>query len=511
MVWSVTAPEGAESMKIVWELVPYTNGRGLDLGCGPSKAFPHFIGVDNNKDEALFGIRAKEADIIVPTCESLDMFASDSMDFVFSSHLLEHIKDYKSALREWYRVIKPGGYLLLYLPHKDLYPNIGTEGANPDHVHDFLPEDITKAMCDIGGWELIRDDVRSEGMEYSFFQVYRKRADVMQVYKPYKRPEGKTAAVVRYGGIGDMIQAASVFPGLKAMGYHITVYTTDIGLQILEHDPHVDEFIVQGKEQVPNAALWHFWANEEKKYDRWVNLSESVEGSLLALPDRAPYHWSQKARHALMNANYLEMTHDLAGVPHKFAAKFYPTEEEKAWAKKERDAIKGRLICWSLSGSSVHKSWPWTDQIVARLLTLYPDVHVMLMGDAMCQMLESGWVNEPRVVRRSGKYTIRQSLAIVEHADMVVGPETGLLNAVGLTSIPKIVMLSHSSRENLTKHWKNTIAMTPHGLDCYPCHKMHYGWSGCRRNDDSGAAQCQHDITVDQVWQVLSRQLQKAA
>jgi ubiquinone/menaquinone biosynthesis C-methylase UbiE len=53
------------------------------------------------------------------------------MDFVYSAHLLEHVQDFESALREWWRVIKPGGYLVLYLPHKKFYPNIGVPGSNP--------------------------------------------------------------------------------------------------------------------------------------------------------------------------------------------------------------------------------------------------------------------------------------------------------------------------------------------------------------------------------------------
>ena len=52
----------------------------------------------------------------------------------------------QAVLREWWRVIRPGGHLVLYLPHKAHYPNIGQPGANPAHKHDFLPEDIVKAM-----------------------------------------------------------------------------------------------------------------------------------------------------------------------------------------------------------------------------------------------------------------------------------------------------------------------------------------------------------------------------
>lgn len=511
MAWDPKAPQGSESLKVLWELVPYTSGRGLDLGCGPSKAFPHFIGVDNNADERLFGISATGADVIVPTCESLDMFASDSMDFVFSSHLLEHIKDYQSALREWYRVIKPGGYLVLYLPHKDFYPNIGQDGANPDHKHDFLPSDIVVAMSEVGGWELVRNEDRNEGNEYSFFQVYQKRDDGAHIVRKEQPRPRKKAGVVRYGGIGDMIQAASIFPGLKRQGFHVTVYTTELGRDILAHDPNVDEFYVQGKDQVPNAALTAFWAHESKKFDRWINLSESVEGTWLALPGRVSHGWPHEARAKHLNKNYAEFIHDLAEVPHKFEGWFHPTADEKRWAEQERAKAKGRLIMWSLSGSSVHKAWPWTDQVIARLMTSYPDVHVLTVGDALSAMLESGWQNEPRVLCRSGKLTIRQTLALAPLCDLVIGPETGVLNAVGMLPVPKIIMMSHSSRENLTKHWQNTIALTPKNTPCYPCHRMHYGWKHCVRNDDTGAAQCQHDITVDQVWQVLCRNLAVAA
>jgi SAM-dependent methyltransferase len=128
IVWRATDPQGNEAAKIKWDIVPYTRGRGLDLGCGPHKAFSHFIGVDNNDHARRFGWEIK-ADVSVATCEKLDLFADKSMDFVFSSHLLEHIEAFEDALREWWRVIKPGGPLVLYLPHKEHYPNIGQPGA----------------------------------------------------------------------------------------------------------------------------------------------------------------------------------------------------------------------------------------------------------------------------------------------------------------------------------------------------------------------------------------------
>ena len=143
MTWRKDDPQGSESDKIKWEIVPWTRGLVLDIGCGPHKPFNHFIGVDNRKDTAMFGIEMNP-DLTVPDATNLPLFASAAYDSVFSSHLLEHIEDHKAALREWWRLVKPGGYLVLYLPHKSFYPNIGTDGANPDHKHDFLPADIIK-------------------------------------------------------------------------------------------------------------------------------------------------------------------------------------------------------------------------------------------------------------------------------------------------------------------------------------------------------------------------------
>src|SRR5574337_251120 len=97
MTWNISDPQGDEAGKIKYLVVPYTRGVGLDLGCGPRKAFPHFIGVDSCKDTELFGVPIRP-DVKVATCERLDEFEPASCDFVFSSHLLEHIEDYRTAV-----------------------------------------------------------------------------------------------------------------------------------------------------------------------------------------------------------------------------------------------------------------------------------------------------------------------------------------------------------------------------------------------------------------------------
>lgn len=500
MTWTPEGEAGNESRKIRALVIPYTRGRGVDLGCGPEKVWPHCIGVDTGQTYGNGGFD------IYCDITKLDLFADASLDYAYSSHALEDIEDTRSALAEWWRVVKPGGYLVLYLPHKSLYPNIGQPGANAAHKHDFVCEDIINHMRAVGthagtGWTLVENEIRGEDNEYSFFQVFRKNergAPVEFIESPWVKPE-KALLIIRYGGIGDMIMLSSILPGLKEQGWHITINTDPRGLETIAHDPHIDQFLLQDKDQVPNKWLGLYWKAIARRYDRVINLSESVEVALLATPGRGFYDLPQATRHQLLNVNYYERTHLLAGVPPVFAGRFYPTDEEETWAKQQLWKIgKGApVIMWVQSGSSIHKRWPYTDSVIARLMT---DTRacVVLCGDPLTQILETGWEKEKRVTGTAGKWTVRQSLAFARVCKVVVGPETGVLNSVANEAgIGKVVMLSHSSAENLTKHWINTTALEPANTPCFPCHRMHYEWSGCVRHPNKeidGASLCAGNI-----------------
>jgi predicted SAM-dependent methyltransferase len=145
-------------------LLKYCSGKGLDIGCGDGKIKPDAIGVD--MDESVPANVRMDA-------KTLPNYSDNSFDFVYSSHCLEDIEDTESTLREWLRVIKPGGFLVLYMPDKDYYPNIGTLGANKNHKHDFYWEDLWTIMEKIGGVELIHHDRYSKG-EWSFELVVTK-------------------------------------------------------------------------------------------------------------------------------------------------------------------------------------------------------------------------------------------------------------------------------------------------------------------------------------------------
>lgn len=523
-MWRIDDPQGDEAAKCIWDVIEYVRGTGLDVGCGPRKALPSMIGVDSTKDTALFGIDMTP-DNVVDDASYLPMVPDGRLDYVFSSHLLEHIVDYEAALAEWWRILKVGGHLVLYLPHRDHYPNIGQPGANIDHKHDFVAEDIIAAMNTIArraedGFDVLVNEVRAERNEYSFLLVIKKElpraADDTRLHTYCNPRPVKTACISRYGGFGDMIQMSALLPTLKQQGYHVTVNTTPAGMEIVKHDPHIDRFMLQDVDQVPNPSLPDFWASQARRFDKFIQLSESIEGTLLAMPGRANHAWPHGVRKVELNRNYLEWCAQLAELPYSSDARFYPSPDEVTAATQFRQTVSRAMnpdlmigqagqpvftIMWALSGSSVHKFYPHMDAVVARILTDLPRAVIVFTGDEPCQLLEQGWELEPRVYRLSGKQTIRETLSLATQVDCVLGPETGVLNAVAFDAgVAKVVMLSHSTERNLTMHWLNTVTLAPMNTPCYPCHQLHFGWAHCHQEPVTGAALCAYDISPAAVF-----------
>ncbi len=96
----------------------------------------------------------------------------NSVDFVISSHVIEHFYDPVKTIKEWLRVVKPGGYVYIIAPHKERTPDKPRprttlaeiidrhEHPNPpehdDHHHYsvWITEDFV-AICNHYGWKIV--------------------------------------------------------------------------------------------------------------------------------------------------------------------------------------------------------------------------------------------------------------------------------------------------------------------------------------------------------------------
>lgn len=512
MVWRADDPQGGESLKIRFDVVPFVGGSNLDLGCGASKVWPNFVGVDNGKDSDLFGIEMKP-DIVVQSCEKLPLFADAVIDCVFSSHLLEHIDDHKAALKEWWRLVKVGGYLCLYLPHRDLYPNIGQPGANRDHKHDFANEDIVAAMTEVAtGWDLVVNETRDQLQEYSFFQVYKKVSGSEQLQSYLAPKPEKRVGIVRPGAHGDAFWGGALAKAFKDEGYEVTVYTGPVGRDMLKCDPNVSRLISMPNGMLSDDEMVLFFLWESRKFTRWVNLIGVVESRVLPHPNELPYYWPGVVRHAHMNRNYHELMWELAGL--QFAGidqRFYPAEQERVWAKEQRQKLfgDGKVVMIAPTGSGGPKTWPHVQRFTD--LMAAAGVYTVVVGEERLPLEP----HEKYCCNLGKSLPVRLVMALAQECDAVIGTETGVMNAVASCDMPKLVFLSHSSNENLTKHWKNTIGVEPAGVACHPCHRLHRGFEFCSKDAATGWAACQSAVTADQaaalVFKALSPDMKEAA
>jgi ADP-heptose:LPS heptosyltransferase len=347
-------------------------------------------------------------------------------------------------------------------------------------------------------------------------------------YKTLKNPKKlPTVCIVRYGAIGDTIQAASVCAAYKKLGYHVTLMCSYPGSELVALDPNIDQLLVQMTSQIPQQWLGFYWVwmskkwriDDTKGFDKWVNLCESVESTLLAVEGNIKFEWPAAMRERVMNDNYLEFQHAIAGVPYEPTYKFHPQPEEVKWRDEERARMRKagieRFILWNLAGSSrTHKLYPHQLSIWQHVLKYFPKWGVVTVGDGSCADLEEGDKGERRLWRTSGKWNIRQVLTMMEVSDVVFGPETGVMSAAAFYPMPKILLLTHSTTNNLSRDWVNTTSIWAPSTWCpgrgkneaKACHMMHSKFEpGCRRNEEFGVAQCTVEIKPEWVWDHLQR------
>ena len=111
-----------------YSLLPNLNNRGpltLELGCGPRKRYAGSIGID--------AIDYENVDIVADATEALRAFPPASVDFITSSHFLEHVPDVGRFVDEMARVVRPGGRIEVVVPHF-AHPYFSSD---PTHTHRF--------------------------------------------------------------------------------------------------------------------------------------------------------------------------------------------------------------------------------------------------------------------------------------------------------------------------------------------------------------------------------------
>jgi predicted SAM-dependent methyltransferase len=129
----------------------FCKGIGYDIGCNRIEwSLPGSIPIDIAFDDPYEAYNLPE----------------QSVDYIYSSHCLEHLTDWVAALDYWTSKIKPGGTLFLYLPHYDQV--YWRPWHNRKHRHVLTPQIVKDYMQDAGYDPIF---VSEKDLNYSFMVV----------------------------------------------------------------------------------------------------------------------------------------------------------------------------------------------------------------------------------------------------------------------------------------------------------------------------------------------------
>lgn len=343
------------------------------------------------------------------------------------------------------------------------------------------------------------------------------------------RPSNGWAAVARFGGIGDNLMAASAVGALKRKGLKVEVITSaDCAWQVFQHNPNIDKLSIKTKSEMAPAGLeWQKWfRGRADEYDAFAHLSHSCEGLLAFFPASTQFQWPAHVRRKIANVNYLEIVHDIAGVDYNFGPLFYASEAERAQALETKTKVGPRCIAWILSGTRIDKIHPHAPGIIARILKEIGAPIVMMGKEG--KNFDDAKAIQQHVERTNGSsaglhiaisshadergnrafdWPVRRGIAFAQACDMVIGPDTGFMWGVAFEQMPKLMLLSHASPENITKHWINTVTLHADQarVPCWPCHQLHDTPDTCTPNKENNGAACMTDISVDRVVETVRK------
>lgn len=100
----------------------------LDIGCGAHKSFPKAIGID-----ILPVTDLKHSGDDLP-------FEDNQIDAIISRHSFEHFLDPVKVLKEWIRVLKKGGKIVIVLPDHARMDTMGSAMNDGSHLHAYTQE-----------------------------------------------------------------------------------------------------------------------------------------------------------------------------------------------------------------------------------------------------------------------------------------------------------------------------------------------------------------------------------
>ncbi len=146
----------AEVKAIIDALKVSPQDRILELGCGSGVALDslekrgctHLTGLDWLDTSVYLAAKKVKSALLIRGDAACLPFEDSCFDKIYAQHLIEHFADPVAILKEWLRLLEPGGRLAVvtpnrYFPHQDWF-------EDPTHHHIFIMEELIQCAEEAG-------------------------------------------------------------------------------------------------------------------------------------------------------------------------------------------------------------------------------------------------------------------------------------------------------------------------------------------------------------------------
>ena len=130
----------------------------------------HIGGKESHPDWKIFDALHREEVDFIGNAKDLSQFANNSISAIYTSHVLEHFHyllndELISTLKEWHRVLKPDGELMISVPNLQVICSLYVDPRTPANARHHL-------MRMIFGGQMDEYDVHKVGFDQDILGMY---------------------------------------------------------------------------------------------------------------------------------------------------------------------------------------------------------------------------------------------------------------------------------------------------------------------------------------------------
>lgn len=255
--------------------------------------------------------------------------------------------------------------------------------------------------------------------------------------------------VVRPGGFGDLILLTPAIRGLMRS------QTNGTKVRVACFPQYITLFDGTGIETIPYP----------------IRITDEIRSSnIIFLEDSVEHHEDGRTLH--MTDVFCKR---LGVDPEDKKAEYFVSDEERSWAEKY-----------------VKKHWPIAGPVKRAAIQTQASTHCRTppqLGEVVAQLYAKGWhcflLGSPYSIPVQNKLritnctldnlTFRQSAAVLDACDIILGPDSALIHVAGAINKPAVGLYGAFPWQLRTAYAPNTIAIQGHG-ECAPC--FYHGRNG---------------------------------